>query len=189
MSKTEHLTMVDTNEPADIAPTFIRASRVLAGLYQDPAGHGAAEAVRQFIATASCEKHGALADPIVFATQVIYPPSLLKDSEFRINAACPECAGKALRERWESEAVLYWWLSFADADLPKGSQFLGATVIEAPDMISAVTRAHALGCNPGGEVVGHAIAPEYSYRIEPWMVGRLMSRAECEAFDAKWDGK
>ena len=46
----------------------------------------------------------------------------------------------------------HYWLSFADADLPKGSQFLGACVVVARDAIKAVQKAHKLKINPGGEV-------------------------------------
>lgn len=50
-----------------------------------------------------------------------------------------------------------WWLSFSDPSAPKGSQFLGVCIIEAPGFIAAVDRAHQLGCNPGGEVLGEEL--------------------------------
>ena len=57
-----------------------------------------------------------------------------------------------------------YWLSFSDLDRPKGSQFLGAAIVEAANFIAAVVRARELGCNPGGECQGGecpAVPPEY----------------------------
>lgn len=81
--------------------------------------------------------------------------------------------------------VKLWWLSFCDPYKPAGSQFLGACLVRAPDMIAAITRAHALGINPGGEVQGLEVPPQTPAKealIAP-RVERLMSRGECEAFD------
>ena len=49
---------------------------------------------------------------------------------------------------------VWWWLSFADPTLPVGQQFLGVAIVPAPSFLAAVTVAHQLGCNPGGEVMG-----------------------------------
>jgi|HubBroStandDraft_4_1064222.scaffolds.fasta_scaffold116597_4 hypothetical protein len=46
----------------------------------------------------------------------------------------------------------FFWLSFCDPDKPKGSQFLGANIIEASDAIMAHFGSGIYGCNPGGEV-------------------------------------
>lgn len=54
----------------------------------------------------------------------------------------------------------WFYLSFADGELPTGSQFLGGAYINAPDLATAVTRAHQLGINPGGEVQLHGPIPE-----------------------------
>lgn len=48
--------------------------------------------------------------------------------------------------------MAFFYLSFCDPKRPKGQQFLGATVVEAPDPKSAVDIALLLGINPGGEV-------------------------------------
>ena len=45
-----------------------------------------------------------------------------------------------------------WWLSFADGTLPTGQQFLGACIVDATDLASAVSISHRVGVNPGGEV-------------------------------------
>src|SRR3990167_2543853 len=50
--------------------------------------------------------------------------------------------------------TMLWYLSFADPMLPRGTQFLGATVIEGWDIVSAASNAYLLGINPGGEVMG-----------------------------------
>lgn len=82
----------------------------------------------------------------------------------------------ALPERW-------WWLSFADGQLPVGTQFLGVVIVKARGMGWACRRAHELGINPGGEVQGTefpdgAIAP-------PEYVGRLLTKEECAAADVE----
>jgi hypothetical protein len=53
----------------------------------------------------------------------------------------------------------WWWLSFCDGNKPAGSQFLGVAVVQIADggMIGAVRRAHQLGINPGGEVMGFEV--------------------------------
>lgn len=57
----------------------------------------------------------------------------------------------------------YWWLSFCDAELPEGSQFLGAVIVDATDIVDGAKKAHALGINPGGEVQGHSIDPSCDF--------------------------
>ncbi len=74
------------------------------------------------------------------------------------------------------------WLSFADSALPKGTQFLGAVLVKAPDFITAVMQTHALGLNPGGEVQGIEGDNLSDEMLEPW-ANRLLTRTECEAFD------
>lgn len=76
-----------------------------------------------------------------------------------------------------------WWLSFCDASRPEGSQFLGAAIVSGPDIAFACMNAHALGCNPGGEVMGVQI-PEGCKVAAKWH-GRLLNREECAALDAE----
>lgn len=45
-----------------------------------------------------------------------------------------------------------FWMSFADPDLPEGSQFLGVVIIRAENIAAAITLSHANGLNPGGEI-------------------------------------
>lgn len=75
-----------------------------------------------------------------------------------------------------------WWLSFADASLPAGSQFLGVVIVRGRNIMEAATVAHWIGINPGGGVQGIEI-PETMLIADRW-VERLLTRAECEAFDA-----
>ena len=77
-------------------------------------------------------------------------------------------------ERW-------WWLSFADGDLPKGRQFLGACLVQGRGLATAISNSHALGCNPGGSCQGLEAPESFSPR-DGW-TNRLLSRAECEEFD------
>jgi hypothetical protein len=77
----------------------------------------------------------------------------------------------------------HWWLSFCDDKRPTGSQFLGAAIIPGLDMTDAVVSAHALGVNPGGEVVGMAIDRERFQRVPKRYLHRLLSREECEALN------
>lgn len=74
-----------------------------------------------------------------------------------------------------------WWLSFADATLPKGTQFLGAAIVRGETMTAAVVRAHWLQINPGGEVLGVEIPPEV--KIESDWIERLLSREEWEKLE------
>ena len=73
-----------------------------------------------------------------------------------------------------------WWLSFADPHLPKGQQFLGVAIVEAPDFIFACRLAKTLGCNPGGEVRGWEVPDSYE-GPPPLPLNRLMSKSEMEA--------
>jgi hypothetical protein len=44
-------------------------------------------------------------------------------------------------------------LYFQDPDAPAGRRFLGACIVEAYGVVTAVQKAHRLGVNPGGAVV------------------------------------
>lgn len=74
-----------------------------------------------------------------------------------------------------------WWLSFADPELPEGTQFLGAAIIKASNFLEAVRVSHILGINPGGEVKSQRIPVEME--IPDKWVERLLTKAECEEFD------
>lgn len=74
-----------------------------------------------------------------------------------------------------------FWLSFADPGKPKGAQFLGVAVLSADSFADAISRAHALRINPGGEVQGFEIPPEGWDKIPANMRDRLLTRAEAES--------
>lgn len=74
-----------------------------------------------------------------------------------------------------------YWLSFADGDLPKGSQFLGACIVDSSEFIAAVVETHNLGLNPGGEVLGIPV-PDAAVIVPEWRY-RLLDRKQCEEFD------
>lgn len=75
----------------------------------------------------------------------------------------------------------WWWLSFADPSLPKGSHLLGLAIVPAPNAVAAAAVAHALGCNPGGEVAALPAVPE-GWTPRPEYVCRLMPPEEARAF-------
>ena len=79
----------------------------------------------------------------------------------------------------------WWWLSFADGDRPKNEQFLGVAIVQARSLHEAIKAAWALGCNPGGQVMGADVPPEIGPPPEGY-AGRLLSRVECEAMQALW---
>ena len=58
--------------------------------------------------------------------------------------------------------MTWFWLSFADPNKPRGTQFLGASIVLASGFLEAVQKAHALGINPVGEIRGYPMpsAPE-----------------------------
>lgn len=72
------------------------------------------------------------------------------------------------------------WMSFCDGSRPKGSQFLGACVVDANSMEGAIRAAWSAGCNPGGEVVAFVIKP-----VEGLPVGRLMNKVDATAWGEK----
>ena len=80
----------------------------------------------------------------------------------------------------------WWWLSFADADAPKGEQFLGAVLVAAHDFFGALKVASTLGINPGGEV--KAMAADSAFKPQHGWADRLLSKEECEAFDRAHGG-
>lgn len=71
-----------------------------------------------------------------------------------------------------------FWLSFADASLPKGQQFLGVAIVNAHSFLEAVKVAHILGINPGGEVQGFDVEVPGGKDIPAKYVERLLSREE-----------
>jgi hypothetical protein len=68
----------------------------------------------------------------------------------------------------------WWWLSFSD------ERFLGAAIVEASNFPEAVLRTHALGINPGGEVLALGPFSEDEVRplVGPGCCNRLLSKRE-----------
>lgn len=76
-----------------------------------------------------------------------------------------------------------WWLSFYDPKRPEGTRFLGAVIVQAYSFLEAVCRAHKLDINPGGEALGIDFPSEFI--IPTKWINRLLTRPECEQFDAE----
>jgi hypothetical protein len=83
---------------------------------------------------------------------------------------------------------MWHWLSFADKRLPKGSQFMGVALIEASHFVAAVTKAHILGINPGGSVMGQEADPGHGPPPERFR-DRLLSLAEIKVCAKEWLGE
>ncbi len=69
-----------------------------------------------------------------------------------------------------------WWLSFADTETE--GRFLGACIVGGRDLVDATERAHRLGCNPGGEVLGVEI-PD-SVQLPEGCGDRLLTKEDAE---------
>ena len=74
----------------------------------------------------------------------------------------------------------YWWLSFAADDGFRGVALVGP----AHDMVSAVAIAHRRKCNPGGQVRGVEIPPEFRVRIPADRFNRVLTAKEARDLDA-----
>ena len=76
---------------------------------------------------------------------------------------------------------MWWYLSFADSELPTGEQWLGACVVSAPSAEAAVMVAHLLKCNPGGEVMLHPIESSITVPLE--FCERLLTREDLDQLE------
>lgn len=76
------------------------------------------------------------------------------------------------------EPLKWWWLSFADPARPKGTQFLGVMVIQAQGIGDACHKAHLVGYNPGGEVVGRPF-PDWAPEPPQQYRNRLLTKIEA----------
>lgn len=75
----------------------------------------------------------------------------------------------------------WWWLSFTDPDRPKGDQFIGVCIVSASNVVAAGVIAHALGCNPGGQIGGYPAVPE-GWRPREEYVNRLFVGDQAREF-------
>lgn len=81
--------------------------------------------------------------------------------------------------------VRWWWLSFADATRPTGTQCLGVSIVRAMSLQEAVKAAWVMDCNPGGEVFG---GPALSEDGDPpaEYASRLLTKDEAQACMNVW---
>jgi hypothetical protein len=82
--------------------------------------------------------------------------------------------------------VPIYWLSFRDPDLPEGSQFLGAAIVEAQTFRLALARSWTLGYNPGGEIAVHIVDPKNEDAVADLPRDQLLSREQAEALLEKF---
>ena len=75
-----------------------------------------------------------------------------------------------------------WWLSFCDPQKPKGSQFLGVSIVLGANILDAAQTAWAFGCNPGGELHGEPFWDDET-KPPPAFLNRLLSRAEVHEME------
>lgn len=87
---------------------------------------------------------------------------------------------KQADEHDEAFPMPLWYLSFADANLPEGSQFLGAAFVRGFDIAFAAMMAHAYGCNPGGEVLGVEVPDHFAELIPQDQLHKLLSKTEVD---------
>lgn len=97
--------------------------------------------------------------------------------------ATPPNAGHPDYDPAKPDAALWWWLSFADGDKPRGSQFLGCAVVDGRTMADAMARAWRIGCNPGGEVLATPFPADAALGLESDDKYRLLTADESRALD------
>lgn len=74
----------------------------------------------------------------------------------------------------------WWWLSFV-----RGDSFAGVAIVRGHTLIEAARAAHAIGCNPGGQVMGMP-APASLGDPPTQYTNRLLMKAECNALCMIW---
>ena len=81
------------------------------------------------------------------------------------------------------------WVSFADGDLPKGSQFLGVAIVRAHNVGHAAAVCHERGCNPGGEVMAVPVPEKFGAPPPEWDHKLIADKAEIERLTKGWHGE
>jgi hypothetical protein len=77
--------------------------------------------------------------------------------------------------------MTWFYMSFADASLPEGQQFLGGCYVEADTLAAAITWTHVEGINPGGEIQCVEVPAEgLEANVPPGNRFRLLAREEIE---------
>lgn len=91
----------------------------------------------------------------------------------------------------------FFYLSFVDESLPRGQQFVGATIVDALDAEGALAEAVAMGLVPQGVQVAlvelytqdeanqRITNPDMLPSVSRSLLGRLATRAEIEASGSK----
>jgi hypothetical protein len=76
----------------------------------------------------------------------------------------------------------WFYLSFADAALPEGEQFLGGVYVRGRTLEAAITRSHLLGINPGGGIksMGPVSQEAIEQNVPEGDRERLLTREEVE---------
>lgn len=77
----------------------------------------------------------------------------------------------------------YWWLSFCDPKRPRGTQFLGACLVEADSMPEALSASWSHKCNPGGEVLAYEVPAQYQHNIQRFELNTLLSEQQIKIAD------
>lgn len=113
---------------------------------------------------------------------------------------------KDCKEQKREDSKVFW-MSFCDNDRPEGERFLGACLIgvnaEEADkaaidvllrlpfaqagaewLAAATSKAHRLGCNPGGEIASAEISVDHPM-LTHYQRGVLMDRATIERIDSE----
>lgn len=73
-----------------------------------------------------------------------------------------------------------FWLSFADPDMPKGSQFLGVAIVRASNPEEAIKECWKMKINPGGQVAFMEIELDKYKDVPIEAINKLLSMAEIK---------
>lgn len=85
---------------------------------------------------------------------------------------------KQLQLEEAEQPLKQFWCSMADPNLPKGSQFLGAVVVNARGAATATHELNLHGLNLGGEIMFFEI-PDNKQIPDEWMY-RVMNKQEAQ---------
>lgn len=80
----------------------------------------------------------------------------------------------------------WYWIGFSDASRPRGSQALGAIVVQATSIEGAVWDINQAGLHPGGEAMGGEMPADLGAPPQKYVM-RLLDNAQAEELLAFWD--
>lgn len=78
------------------------------------------------------------------------------------------------------------WVSFADPNLPAGTQFLGVAIVRAHNVGHAAMICHERGINPGGEVMAFPIPEDLGDPPAEWDHKLVRDKADVERMTQEW---